>query len=139
MVYSKPVTIKLFLTPARLKDLETIRFFIPFTLRDWVVTDQDIIDFFEYSERGQHKERVKLQPTDGFGVLCEGKRWRGIHMEMYEEGILSGDMPYHSLLEEMPRSVVDFMKREMFKGEDAELIECVYCEILKEKEEERET
>lgn len=30
----------------------------------------------------------------------------------------------------MPRSVVDFLKREMFKGKDAEIIESVYNLII---------
>ena len=48
-------------------------------------------------------------------------------------------MPYYTILggeegdEPVPRSVVDFMKRTLFKGIDAELIETVYQWILDEK------
>lgn len=80
-----------------------------------------------------------------FNALCEAKRWRGIHMEQYEQWILDGSTPYFILLwglskkrkwyqfwkpkfynDPIPRSVVDFMKKEMFKWHDAELIERVY-------------
>jgi hypothetical protein len=70
-------------------------------------------------------------------------------MEMYEEGILDGSTPYFVLLggatkkrkwyqfwkekwinEPIPRSVVDFMKKEMFKGHDVETIEMAYNIVL---------
>lgn len=112
-----------------------------------IVSDEDIKNFFEYSEQGKHKNKILNYGMDGFNALIQGKRWRGIHVhELYEQGILSGDVPYYVLLgglcgkkkwwqfwksphDPMPRSVVDFLKREMFKGKDAELIERVYQEI----------
>jgi hypothetical protein len=118
-------------------------------------TDEDVKAFFDFSERGI-KPQAKKNPLEytGFDHLCEGKRWRGIHMEMYEDGILEGSVPYFALLHEtkdlrgwrwllakilkknlvsvtlMPRSVVDFMKKEMFKGIDARIIEETYQDIV---------
>lgn len=43
-------------------------------------------------------------------------------MGMYEEGVLEGSMPYSVILDGMPKSVVEFMAKEMFKGRDADSI-----------------
>lgn len=94
---------------------------------------------------------------DGFNALVEGKRWRGIHIhELWEQGVLEGSVSYFCLLggyekerkpiwffklfkyfgvnrfkhDPIPRTVVNFMKKEMFKGEDSDLIEKVYQKIL---------
>jgi hypothetical protein len=75
----------------------------------------------------------------GFLTLVEGKRWRGIHIhELYEPGVLEGTMPYYTILggddgDIVPRSVVDFLKKEMFKGADADVIERCYQDILNNK------
>ncbi len=116
------------MTNGQSKDLETVRFFIPLAMlpsegKPGVdITDRDVVDFFEYSEEGKHAEKVGLSTMDGFNALVQGKRWRGIHMEMWEEGIMDGTIPYIVLLEGLPDSVVEFMSREMFKGRDKELI-----------------
>lgn len=119
------------------KEIERIKYFIPKALKDVEITEADEKMFAEYSERGLHKDKIKLGFfKDGFSALREGKRWQGIHMQMWEDGVLEGVVPYFSLLggenpkEIPPRYVVDFMKKEMFKGIDAELIENVYQEIL---------
>ena len=142
-------------TKAQQKDLETIEYFIPQVCRSVQITDEDRRKFLEYSERGLHKEEVgdwRKGVRDGFNALREGKRWRGVHIhEMWEEGVLEGSTPYFTILEgfdtivkrkwwqfwkptfkhnPMPRSVVDFMKKEMFKGQDAEIIEKCYQTIV---------
>lgn len=81
----------------------------------------------------------------GFNALIEGKKWRGIHIhELYEQGVLEGNIGYFTLLgglcgkkkgnsfehDPMPRSVVNFLKKEMFQGIDADLIEETYQSIL---------
>lgn len=97
------------------------------------VTDKDIDDYFLFSERGIKPETE----TRGYIGLVEAKSWQGIHAhEMYEKGILDGSMPYYVILggcddEIVPRSVVDFLKKEMFKGIDADIIENCYQEIIK--------
>lgn len=140
------------LTLKQKKDLETILYFIPESM-GWIkITNKDVEKFFEYSDQGKHKQEVQSMPTQGvftwFWALIQGKRWRGIHMEQYEQGILDGSMPYFILLwglakkrkwwqfwkdkwihDPIPRSVVDFMKKEMFKWHDADLIEKVYSSL----------
>lgn len=120
------------LTVKQQKDLETIKYFIPKAWKNVTITDEDVKMFFEYSDQGKNKEKRKdtnLITTEyaGFNALCDGKKWRGIHThELYEKGILDGSMPYYVILEDMPRSVVDFLKKEMFTGIDSEVIEECY-------------
>jgi hypothetical protein len=188
------------LTSKQQKDLETIIYFIPKCKNNPSITEEDIKMFFEYSDKGLHKElvdtyeRLYLYPDKailelmktwqlntvpkysinrtvnivsesgisleefnkhrGFKLLCEGKKWRGIHIhEMWEEGILEGSTPYFTILggydktikrkwwqfwkpkqwlehEPMPRSVVDFIKKDIFKGQDADTIEKCYQSII---------
>lgn len=146
------------LTDRQKDDLETILYFVPSQMSKVPVTNEDITAFFDYSERGVKRGDEKdNRKIDGYHVLLEGKRWRGIHIhEMWEPGVLEGAMPYFVLLAEMnflhgwrrvfarvfkrqdhwfepiPRSVVNFMKKEMFRGIDAEIIERTYQEILSE-------
>lgn len=92
------------------------------------ISEDDEIMFLEYSEKGKHKDKISGIPyvMDGFNALIQGKRWRGIHIhEMYEKGILDGTMPYIILLENMPRSVIEFLQKEMFRGEDKDIIDKV--------------
>lgn len=128
------------LTKNQEKELEVWEYFIPNDC-DWLPkTEEDIIKFFEKSEQGKHKSEGGTVPSSSgdysyFNALCWGKIWAGRHWQMYEEGVLEGTMPYFTILQTndnkpIPRSVVDQMKREMFKGIDAEVIEKVYQEIL---------
>jgi hypothetical protein len=117
------------MTTKQLNDIEVCRYFIPDTLRDIVITDQDKENYIGYSERGEHKELIKLSHfTDGFNALVCGKKWRGIQLQIWEEGILEtlegvGGTGYVDIVSGMPGNVVDFIKREMFGGADAEIIE----------------
>ena len=146
-------------TLKQLKDFETIEYFIPEILRDIIITNKDRRMFLELSEKGLHKDLLNRnirqmkwykensgrkfeELYNGFEVLVEGKRWRGIHMhEMYEQGILDGSMPYFVILggckgeKLMPRSVIDFIKKEMFKGAASDLIEETYQKVLQSKNE----
>lgn len=134
------------LTPAQKKELVVWRYFLPED--NWEKeTEEDIKKFFEWSEKGLHKE-VKYGDMSYFNALRQGKRWAGIHMhEMYEQGILDGSVPYFTLLggfdnnkkwwqfwksphNAIPRAVVDFMKKEMFRGADSEIIEDAYKIVL---------
>jgi len=113
-------------------DLETIMYFVPSALEKYKdqITEKDIEDFFAYSDRGIRRgDEDSLQVRDGYHTLIEGKRWRGIHAhEIYEKDLASSypEMPYVVLLEGMPRSVVEFLKKELFGGADAATIERAY-------------
>lgn len=120
-------------------DLETVLYFAPKDMKEkYPPTEQDIKEFFEYSEKGLHKDKVtslKYSNFTGFDTLIQGKRWRGIMLhEVFEPSVLEGSLPYDFLLggEDTPRTRawVDFFKKEMFKGVDADIIEKVYQRIL---------
>lgn len=118
-------------TQRQQNDIDCIKWFYP---RAKDATHEEEEEFLAHSERGVPITKKNFGSKDN--VLVEGKRWRGIHIhELWEQGILEGSVPYFTLLggedeEEIPpRYVVDFMKKEMFKGEDAELIEKLYNEI----------
>jgi hypothetical protein len=116
------------LSKSQQEELEVWEYFVP-TNSPWLPkTDEDIKMFFEWSERGKHKDIASWNNFSYFEALRQGKRWAGIHWQMYEEGILEGTMPYSVILEEMPRAIVNQMKREMFKGIDADLIEKIYTD-----------
>ena len=59
-----------------------------FTLDAWDEierTDEEIEEYFEWSEHGLRKEKLvqpksKLERRTYFHVLMSGKRWAGIHM-----------------------------------------------------------
>lgn len=118
------------------KEIERLEYFVPERpVRKMKSSDQA---FADYSERGIKPNFEELENPYRYHQLVEAKRWRGIHIhELWEQGVLDGSVPYWTLLggedlkEVMPRSVVDFMKKEMFKGIDAELIEKVYQDVLK--------
>ena len=103
-------------------DLETIKFFIPAVkqFENVEIIEQDEIDYLKFSENA-----IKpVSKTTGYESLFWGKKYRGIHTREWEQGLLEGSVPYWVLLggekpkEILPRHIVDFMKKEMFKGID---------------------
>lgn len=120
------------LTKGQQRDLDLLLWFYPCEY-----TDAHLQEYFDFSERG-------IKPKDGYdgmfssNPLIVAKSRRGLQLGMWEEGILDLSVPYHTLLggesrdELMPRYVVDFMKKEMFRGIDAETIETAYQRILKD-------
>lgn len=144
------------LTKSQQNELVVWEYFMPSNIKWLPKTDKDIEMFFEWSEQGKHKDRQMVGDLSYFEALRQGKRWAGIHIhEMYEQGILEGSMPYFSILggydktirrkwwqfwkpkikhehSPIPREVVNFLKGEMFRGKDKEVIENCYQLILKE-------
>lgn len=118
------------------EDIELAKYFIPSAIRYISITVEDELKYLEWSEQGLYKKDIKISHfEDGFNALVKGKKWQGIHIhELWEPGVLEGTVPYFTLLggedTPIPRSVVNLMKREMFKGEDSEIIENVYNDIL---------
>lgn len=117
------------LTPRQQNDLETIKYFIPQELKSISITDGDVQAFFDYSERGIGRAD-KFSNSSGFDALAQGKRWREWHMRAWEESVLEGTVPYYTLLHNeltgevtMPSPVIEYMKKSMFGGMDAEIIE----------------
>lgn len=145
-------------TIGRTKEKELLHYFMPVVSRNIELFPQDYEDYFANSEHGV----VPVDESEGYRALCESKRWRGIfcestqtHRAEYENGILEGTMPYFTILgghdtvsrrkwwqfwkpkyvfkhTPIPRPVVDYLKRALLNGKDAEIIEKCYKEILSE-------
>ncbi len=114
------------LTLAQQNDIDCIKWFYEPAK---VATPEEELEFLAHSERGKEVKKDNR--------LVEGKRWRGITIhELWEKGVLEGTVPYFTLLggedekEIPPRYVIDFTKKEMFKGQDADLIENCYQSLL---------
>lgn len=73
-----------------------------------------------------------------FNALVWGKKWAYRHAEMYEMDLLSdsptGYINHLGFLDNdpAPRPVMEFLAKEMFKGQDAELIRDFYSSFLME-------
>jgi len=124
-------------------ELEILKYFTPIFLKVIEVKDSDIKKYFEWSEKGKHKEEAvassyKRGDYTGFDRLIQSKRWAGIHVhELYEPGVLEGSLPYYCLLggddkQLAPYPVVNWLKKEMFKGIDSKIIEDCYTMVLEE-------
>lgn len=137
-------------------EIDLLKYFMPNVVKHIDITQNDIDMYFEWSEKGKHKDKLKLSHfNDEFNALVTSKSRRGLQMRMWEEGM--DYVPYCTLLgrlekcitrkwynpfkyikgkyifvnEPIPRNVVDYMKKEMFKGLDAEAIENTYQELIK--------
>lgn len=115
------------LTKAQQNELEVFCYFSAGKIKPDDFSNEELKAYYDWSERGIGSN---VKNTNRIG---QAKRWTGVTMRMYEQGILDGTMPYSVILgktpyndKPVPRSVVDFMKKEMFKGIDAELIEKCY-------------
>jgi hypothetical protein len=119
------------LNKKRLDELECLKYFIPDCFKNITINDNDIQNYFEYSEQGKHKDLTNDRKIDGFNALVQGKRWRGIHAhEIYEPAINEG-MGYISFIDKsVPKAVIEWLKKEMFKGQDEKVIEYVYSEVI---------
>jgi hypothetical protein len=53
------------ITSKQQKDLETIMYFIPESMKHIRIENEDILKFFEYSDKGKHKQEVESMPTQG--------------------------------------------------------------------------
>lgn len=117
-------------------ELEVWKYFIPDNCAWAEETPQDIEMFFKWSEHGEKNERIgKYGDLSFASALYWGKKWAYIHVhEMWERDFSAQDgswMGYYDLVKDMPRPVVNFIKKEMFKGNDAEVIErCKECQTL---------
>lgn len=118
------------MTPKQTKDLEVTKYFIPTIMNGIEITKQDEERYLEWSERGLHKDLVDTYKMDGFNALIQGKQWRGVHMEMWEDTVLEGIIGYRELLLDVPKSVMEFMSKEMFKGIDKNKIELLYAKAI---------
>lgn len=79
------------LTQKQQKELEVVKWFIPEELSKIEIKEEDITKFFENSQQGKHKEKVKNSmyltndKMNGLGALMYGKNKREININMYKQ------------------------------------------------------
>ena len=138
------------------KEIDLLKWFIRDNLKHINITDKDIEKYFKWSETGKYKDEIKMSHfDDGFNLLVACKQNRELQMQIWEDGIET--VPYFTILGgwagiekrsifnpmryidnkyrlyhiPLRRDVVDFMKKGMFKGMDAEQIEKLYNDITR--------
>lgn len=122
------------------KEVERIKWFIPVGCNGIPYGKKAIKAeeaFILFSERGIKTPLENIEDPYKYRQLLEGKRWQGIHIQMWEDGIMdSCCLGYWTLLggedpkEVPPEYVVKFMSTTMFKGHDKDMILRVYEEII---------
>lgn len=119
------------LSPKQQNEISVWEYFIPQNCQWLEKTDDDIKKFFEWSEQGKHKNdlEIPMYKKEGrtyFHALVWGKKWANIHIHELWEPDIGTTIGYIELVDEMPRVVIDFIKKEIFKGADSEVIEKSY-------------
>ncbi len=105
------------------KDVQIAKYFIPTQLKHIEITKEDENKYVEWSSQGKHKTDIKRSHfTDGFNTLIWGKKRAGLHMGLWEEAVLEGSIPYCDLIPGLPKHIREFAAKEMFKGEDRQII-----------------
>ncbi len=115
-------------------DLESIEYFVHDPSN---ITDDDRRDFLAFSDRGiipEHrqgqlrltkghssKQNIDLafftnKQLNGYQKLFLGKSRRGLHVQLWEDGIMDGVTPIVTLVENLPEAVMLFMEKSLFKG-----------------------
>ena len=125
---------------------ENLEWFNPSFFKQYPPEEGEFEDYLAHSENGVEL-RGRKRGWNNFNIYSEAKRWRGITIhEMWEESFLKmdGSWPgYYYLLQEegelgdgkpIPEHIKDFIKREIFKGIDAESIDTTYRQIKEEYE-----
>lgn len=110
------------LNPKKEDEINCILYFLPSSLNIPEISEDAKLMYFELVEKGKHKDKINSYSMDAFNCLVQGKRWRGIHVGMYEEGVLDGSVPYSVLFDDAPNFVIKFMAKQMFKGLDKDII-----------------
>ena len=118
-----------------------------------------LVDYSRFMKDSEKVGTYTLSDLRWLEALLQGKRWRGIHIhEMYEPAITDwGRYEYSGILcanhtwrkprwfwvflskfwvdrckyVNTPRSVIEFLKKEMFQWRDSDFIENMYVSLLK--------
>lgn len=99
------------------REIEVLRFFVPAGLKHVSITGQDIEDYFAYSDRGEKSPRWNRPPTfwnrdpDGLDALKWAKNRREVQTKEWVQGIYEGTSFVWELVGELPKPVIDLMKK----------------------------
>jgi hypothetical protein len=124
---------KMTITPKMLNEIECLKYFILSSCNWSRITKPAIIKYFEWSTQGKHKKlatkaEIPHKKYTGFETLIWANTWRNRHIyEMYEPAV--NDLGYLCagfIDETVPRVVIDYLKKTMFRGQDKQIIERIY-------------
>src|SRR3990167_2778749 len=125
------------LTRKQLFEKENLEWFNPSLLKQYPPQEGEFEEYLAHSERGKP---IKGFPhgQNVFNVYSEAKRRRGITIhELWEKSFYENEwMGFYDLLKEengilIPEHIKDYIKREIFKGQSADLIDKLYEELKK--------
>ncbi len=80
-------------------------------------------EYFKITQDGKSKKYKNARLEQ----LLDAKKWRLRQMDMYEQGIIDGSVPFSTLLfdedeKALPNYIINFMAKTMFKGMEKETI-----------------
>lgn len=124
------------LTNKQKLEKENLEWFCPDLLKRFPPQEGEFEEYLAHSERG--KPVIGFQRNGAtFNVYSEAKRWRGITIhELWEDSFYNDRWwpgLYGILIEEdgspIPEHIKDYIKKEIFGGQDAKLIDQIYQNI----------
>lgn len=102
------------------RELEVLKYFS----RSWdiEITEKDIKQFFDWSDRGikytqphgvptTGKATVNMRPMNGLDRLLHGKIMRDYHIKQWKQDIREGLLFIWELVEDLPKPVIGLMKK----------------------------
>lgn len=119
---------------------ENLEWFCPSLLKQFPPQEGEFDEYLAHSERGEPMTGF-LRGYETFNVWAQAKRWRGITVhELWEDSFYSRGWPgwYNLLVEEdgtpIPEHIKNYIKKEIFGGQDKELIDKIYGELKDQKQ-----
>jgi hypothetical protein len=89
------------------------------------------VAYFLITDQG--KKDIVVNDVVSLYQLMDAKRWRLRMVDMYEQGVLEGTVPYFTILggedKPIPEYVASFLAKTMFEGSDKDKIMDLYKEI----------
>lgn len=127
------------LTKRQKLEKESLEWFCPSLLRQFPPQNGEFEEYLAHSERGIPIKGFQ-RGWQRFNVYSEAKRWRGITIhELWEDSFYSDNWwpGFYELLREedgtpIPCHIKDFIAKEIFAGQNKDLINEIYDDILKE-------
>jgi len=120
------------LTKKQQLEKENLEWFCPTLFQQYPAKSGDFEEYLAKSERGK-KPTVRM--FGDYNPYIEAKRWRAITIhELWEASFNDMDWPgYYWLMREedgtrIPEHIKDYIKKEIFKGKDTEIIDKCYYE-----------
>lgn len=117
------------LTNSQNDELVVWKYFIPQNVEWSKENKPDIDKFFSWSEKGMYKQEAEncKQYEEAnrsyFHALVWGKKRAGLHVDLWEQAVLDSTTPYIEMVQGIPKQVMVYMSKCMFKGKDQRRIQ----------------